>query len=284
LIEIRCPLPRHWRQWVGGLLLSGLTMAVGGVDAVPDEKESPSPSPFSWRQVENKAFGVGESIVYVIKYGLIPAGHATLEIPHIQDVGGRPAYYIISSARSNKAVDIFFKVRDKNESWVDVGSLSSKIFYQRLREGRYRVDRRTEYDHPNRRFVYTRKGKGKTSVKEGEIPAFVQDVLSSLFYLRTQDLKVGGVYTLDANSAGKTWPLEIRVKRIQKIRVPAGKFECYRVEPILAGAGVFKKEGNLEVWLTKDERKIPILLRSKIAVGAFDAEMREYHPGDVAPH
>lgn len=242
---------------------------------------SSTASSFVWRQGKNDVFREGESILYVIKYGFIPAGHATLEVKRLEEINGRPAYYILSKARTNNAMDLIFKVRDKNESWMDAESLCSVRFYQRIREGLYRRECRTDYDHPRGRFVYWKKRKNKEQVIEGGIPAFVQDVLSSLYYIRTRDLRVGHDYMLDANSGARTWPLKVHVKKIQRIKVPAGRFECFRIEPILAGEGIFQKEGEgkLEVWLTADERRIPVLLRSRVLVGAFDAEMVEYSVG-----
>jgi hypothetical protein len=239
-------------------------------------------SGFAWRDVPNKAFHLGESIVYVIKYGFVSAGTATLEITDLSPVNGRPAYHVVSRAKTNKTMDVVFKVRDRNESWMDLQSLCSLRFIQDLREGLYEKETRTEYDHPAGRFSYWKKRKGKEQVNEGGIPPFVQDVLSALYYIRTQDLVVGQDYLLDANSGGKTWPLKVHVQRVQKVKVPAGKFECYHLEPILAGEGIFQQQGRLEVWVTKDERKIPVLLRSRVMVGAFDAEMIEYTPGSAA--
>ena len=240
----------------------------------------PAPPSFSWRAAPKPGFQAGETILYVIKYGIISAGYATLEVRDIEPVGDRQGYHILSRARTNKPMDVIFKVRDKNESWLDVKSLCSLRFHQLIREGLYRREARTNYDHAQGRFTYWRKRKGKEFQEEGGIPAFVQDVLSSLYYVRTLPLEVGKSYELDANSGAKTWPLKVNVKKIEKIRVPAGRFECLHVEPILAGEGIFQHSGRLEVWLTNDERRIPVLLRSRVLVGAFDAEMKEYSGGE----
>lgn len=246
--------------------------------SIPTLADAPA---FVWRSRPNNAFQVGESILYVIKYGVVPSGFATLEIPNAEPVNGRNAYHIVSRAKTNKGTGMFFKVRDVNESWMDIESLCSLRFFQHLQEGLHERETRTDYDHPNGKFLFWKKRKGKESTNEGGMPPYVQDVLSSLYYIRSQELEVGKDYALDANSGGKTWPLKVHVEKIQTIRVPAGKFECYKVEPILAGDGIFQQKGKLEVWLTRDERKIPVLMRSRVLVGAFDAEMQAYRPDGV---
>jgi len=40
------------------------------------------------------------------------------------------------------------------------------------------------------------------------------------------------------------------------------------VEPMLKSSGIFRQKGKLTIWLTDDEYKIPILMKSKILVGS----------------
>jgi hypothetical protein len=235
-----------------------------------------STAPFSWRREPNKAFAVGESLKFVIKYGFVTGGHATLEIRSTETVKGRTAYFILSEAKTTSGLDVFFKVRDKNESRMDVESLCSLSYHQDMNEGRYHRKVWSDYDHPAGRFAYKKERKGKESVQEGEIPPFVHDVLTSLYYIRTKDLVPHDEILLQVNSGAQTWPLKVLVKEVEKVKVPAGTFECIRVEPLIAGEGLFMQTGNLEVWMTRDDRHMPVQLRSKVMVGAFTGELEEY--------
>lgn len=264
-------------RWVVVLIFLGLGPTVRGEDV------STSSAPtfaFQWRDEKAPPFGVGESIRYTIKYGIVNAGFATMEIVSTSTVAGRTAYHVVSEARTNKTMDVFFKVRDVNESWIDTQSLCSLQFRQDIKEGRYTRRVETVYDHPARHFVYKKWRKGNESVVEGPIPPFVHDVLSSLYFLRTQPLEVGKDFALDANSGATTWPLSVHVLSRETVRVPAGRYDCFHLEPILAGDGIFQASGQLEVWVTEAPPHIPVLLRSKVMVGAFDAEMAEYTMGD----
>ncbi len=263
-------------RWIAVLLLWGLVPTVRCDEIL----SSPAPSfAFQWREEKPPPFGVGESISYVIKYGIVTAGSASLVVTSTETVAGRTAYKVVSEARTNKTMDVFFKVRDVNESWIDAQSLCSLQFHQDIKEGRYTRRVETVYDHPARHFVYKKWRKGNESVVEGPIPPFVHDVLSSLYYIRTQPLEVGKDFALDANSGAATWPLSVHVLSRETIRVPAGRYKCFRLEPILAGDGIFQASGRLEVWVTEDPPHIPVLLRSKVLVGAFDAEMTEFRLG-----
>ena len=58
--------------------------------------------------------------------------------------------------------------------------------------------------------------------------------------------------------------------------VPAGKFDTYKVEPSTEGiGGVFKKDkdAKIHLWLTADERRLPVKVKSKVVVGSFVGEL-----------
>lgn len=235
--------------------------------------------PFAWRRAPNTAFASGESILYAIKYGPVTAGTATLEVVEETDVNGRAAYRVVSLARTNAAMDAVYKVRDRTESWIDRESLCSLRFHQNLREGFYKRRVETEYDHPAGRFLYRKWRKGRETEYDGPSVPFVQDVLSSLYYLRTLPLEVGASHVLPTNSGRGHGVLRVDVLARETVEVPFGRFVCFKVEPRVEGDGLFRASGKLEVWLTDDARRVPVLLRSRVAVGAFDAELTDYTPG-----
>lgn len=258
---------------LAALLFLGLgTAAAEGAPAA-------APAPFVWRQKPNTVFAVGESIVYAIKYGIVPAGTARLDVRAEEKINGRSAYRLECVARSNAAMDAVFKVRDRNESWLDRESLCSLRFRQDMREGLFKRKVETAYDPVTGRFLYRKWRKGKEFVYDGPSPTYTQDVLSSLYYIRTCDLIVGESVLVDANSGSNNWTLRVHVIARETVEVPAGRFVCLKLEPVLAGDGLFRSKGRLEVWVTADARRVPVLLRSRVTVGAFDAEMAEYTPG-----
>jgi hypothetical protein len=119
-------------------------------------------------------------------------------------------------------------------------------------------------------------GKNNFDDRAGEIPPYVQDPLSALYYVRAMDLEVGKEYELAANSGGKNWTMKVIVKAAENVDLPQGTFHCLRLEPVLTGEGIFKSKGKLEVWVTDDERKIPVRMQSEVAVGSFTVDMKSY--------
>jgi hypothetical protein len=239
------------------------------------------------RQVTNTAFREGETLSFTVKWGVIKGGNAKLAVGGIEMEQGRPAYHIVSEARSVGIVDAFYKTRDLNETWLDVASLVTLKYEKHIREGRYRVEASVEMDQINHRFKenFERLDKGTTAYVEGNMPPHTMDVLGSLYYVRTLPVEVGNSYVVDVYDGRKIWPLVVHVKKREKIKVPAGKFDTFRLEPVLREPGIFMRKGKkLEVWVTADERRMPVLMRSEVTIGHVSAELTEFHiPPVLAP-
>jgi len=222
-------------------------------------------------------FQAGEDLTFAIRWGVVTGGYATLSVPSIDLIGGQPAYHILSEAHSTGVVDTFYKVRDKNEAWMDKTSPRSLGYSKKIHEGNYSVDEVVELDQTARTFHTTEIRHDKNDAKEekkGEIPPNVLDILSSLYYIRSVPLEVGKTFTIDVHSGDKTWPLLVKVKKLEKVKVKAGKFLCYRVEPVLRERGIFIAKGKkMEVWMTADARHMPVLMRSEIFIGHVSAEL-----------
>lgn len=119
----------------------------------------------------------------------------------------------------------------------------------------------------------------KTDALEGKflaIPTYVQDVLSVLYYFRTLPIKVGQNRQIVTNSGSHVYSLGVEVKRKEKITTAVGTFDTYLVIPHLKYGGIFKSKGNLYMWITDDERRIPVLMKSNLIIGPITASLIEY--------
>ncbi len=214
-------------------------------------------------------FGVGEKLTFSIQYGMIKAGTATMEV---KGGGEGGSLQISSSARSNSFFDVFFKVRDQITTWVDPVSLQTLRFQKNLNEGKYRKNERVDYFWE----------RGIAHYKDGTEVALVEDardVLASFYYLRTLRLPIGKKVPLVYHSSKKNYPVSVDVHKVEWIKTPAGKFRCFVIEPYLQSVGVFNQKGRMRVWITADERRMPVKLESKVTFGAFEAVLIDYQMG-----
>ena len=249
------------------------TVAIQTGQAKAEAGAAPTPSEAVQRTVDNVAFGVGETLNFDINYGFINAGTATMKVQQLIEYNQRPCYQIVTTANSNSFFSTFYRVEDRVESIFDAMALIPWRFEKRLREGNYRAERVCVFDQGAGVVQY----QGDTIV----VPAAVQDALSALYYVRTQELKVGGSVWVANFTDGKSYSLEVKILGRETVKVDAGQFDCLVVEPMTSSVGVFKNEGRLRVWLTDDRVKLPVLMKSKILIGSISAELTSYKLGDI---
>jgi hypothetical protein len=218
---------------------------------------------------------IGEYFQFSIDWNGLNGGGSLMQVQNLVRVDGRRAYRIVTKAESNSFVSKFYKVRDRAESFVDAESLYSVRFVKHLREGGYKKDVDVRFDQASRKARYD---DGKTL----DVPARVHDVLSAFYYVRTLPLPDGAVLSIPTHDNQKSYEMVVKVHGREKVEVPAGKFDCVLVEPILKSEGVFKSKGSILVWLTDDARRLPVLVKSKIPIGSISVsltDMRLAFPG-----
>jgi hypothetical protein len=222
------------------------------------------------------AFQEGEHLTFIIKWGLVTGGYSSLKVQNTETIDGRPTYHVVAEAKSTGMVDTFYRVRDRNEAWIDPQAPHTLRYARNIREGKYRLEEQVVLDRQARKFRLNsyRADKKRHKVLEGDIPANVLDVLGSLYHVRTLPLEVGKQFTIDVHSGKTVYPLVVKVTKRQKVKVKAGKFDCFVVEPQLREPGIFVAKGKkLEVFMTADARRMPVMMRSEIFIGHVAAEL-----------
>ncbi len=217
-----------------------------------------------------------EKLVFDMSWGLLSVGEATLGVDKIVMFNGRPAYHLVSEARSNSFCDTFYVVRDLNESWLDARTLTSLGYSKKVREGRFFRDEWVLYDRDAGTFVNRRASRdGAFSVRTGTIPARVQDILSSIYWTRAQRLENGAALKVDVNTPDN-WPLIIKVLKRETVKVPRGRFASVIVEPGMAREGIFVQKGKrLRLWLSDDRSKRLLKMKAEVFFGSITAALRE---------
>ena len=223
------------------------------------------------RTVDQSAFALGERLVYNVGYSFITAGEAVFSIPSIETMHGRECYQVLFTVNSTPTFSFFYKVNDRYETILDKKGIFPWRFTQRIREGKYSNDFAAEFDQIGNVAI--------TKAGSYPIPPYVHDVVSAMFYIRTLDYSKchpGEKILLQNFFKDTTYQLAVKFLGYQQISVDAGKFNCVLVEPMIMEGGLFKSEGRIIIWMTNDERKIPVKVSTKVAVGSIDAELREY--------
>lgn len=104
----------------------------------------------------------------------------------------------------------------------------------------------------------------------------VQDVLSSIYFLRTRQLELGKSFNLTVSDSGNVYQVPIHVVEKKRMKTVLGRIECVRVDPEVFGAnGMIDEDGSFSIWFTNDKRHIPVSARIKTEHGTFDITLRK---------
>ncbi|MBP7550614.1 MAG: DUF3108 domain-containing protein, partial [Gemmatimonadaceae bacterium] len=186
----------------------------------------------------------------------------------IENIRNRPAWHVLFTLSGGT---FFYQVDDVYESWMDVMTLNSLRYVQNQDQGQR--ERRRAFEIFPERAVYNEVFK-----KNREMPSVANplDDGSFLFYIRTVPLEVGRTYEFNRYFKPDRNPVVIRVLRKERVRVPAGTFNAIVLQPIIKTSGIFSEGGQAEIWLTDDDKRMMIQMRSRLSFGSLNLYLRSY--------
>ena len=221
----------------------------------------------------SRAFVPGERLTFILKWTVIPAGEAVLEVLPQEHMAGIDAHHFVLTARSNAFVDAFYMVRDRIDAWADSAMRQSLLYRKKQHEGRTRRDITVSFDWEDMTVQYTNADEVREPVS---ISAGTFDPLSIFFWSRSANLVVGGRIQRPVTDGKKHVMGVADVVRRETVTVSAGTFDTFLIEPDLTHVGgVFEKspDAKIQLWVSADYRRLPVKLKSKVIVGSFSGEL-----------
>jgi hypothetical protein len=232
---------------------------------------------------EPHPFGAGEKITMRVTYARILAGRATMSVqPEIRD--GRPMLGFVQEVKSEGVFAWLFRYRVDNRlaALWDPATGCSHGIEKKLRQGKFTRDQSVRIDPVAGRVEIVDGGRPVTTF---DVPPCVLDVLSAFYVARARGLPAEGPLSVPVYDSGRVYDLVFRVLGHETLDLPAPLGRRVRttiVQPMVPpGSGLFAQEGELRVWVTDDERRIPVRARTRVAVGSVSADLESYVAGTV---
>lgn len=219
-------------------------------------------------------FQPGEELVFRIKWSFIPAGTAVLKVLKTEILDGKPVQHFSLTVKSNKFVDSFYKVRSQIDGWTDLAVSQSLLYQKKQNEGRHRRNVVVTFDWDAKMVRYFDSIKGKS--RSAELISGAFDPLSAAFYFRTLTLQKDSIIVYPVCDGkkcvlGRGWVVDR-----EKIRIEGTTYDTWVLIPELKHVGgVFRKTKNakIKLWVTADDRRLPVKITSKVIVGRFVGEL-----------
>ncbi|HEY8256095.1 MAG TPA: DUF3108 domain-containing protein [Gemmatimonadales bacterium] len=220
-------------------------------------------------------FVVGEKLTYTAKLGMLTLGSGTLEVAALDTVRSEETFRFKFRLVGKT---VFYSLDDVLESWVGTRDFVSRRFVQDFVENN-KPKHRTFEIHPDSGF-FREAGKDTTE----PTPATALDDAAFFYFVRITPLEVGKKYVYPRYFRKDKNPVTIEVTKKEKLELPDGNdVDCLVLHPIIDTKGMFSKRSDTRIWLTDDQRRLPVQIRTKFPFGTITLRLKEMVlPGSAA--
>jgi hypothetical protein len=226
-------------------------------------------------EVENRTFEKGEYLEYRVHYGFLTGGFASIEVAE-QSVtkAGRSCHHLRAKGWTNPTFDLFYKVRDTYESFVDEKSLLPLHFRRDIREGSFRSFTEVYFDHHQDSAIYFNPRKLRIPYA---VPDNIQDVISAFFYARTtqdpSDFSPGDALDLRCFLDRKVFALKAELLEREVIKIAGEEYKSLHFKLLVEEVGLITDGGSVEFWISDDANKIVLRIKSDLLIGSLKADL-----------
>lgn len=238
------------------------------------EARLPRPAPPAPPPPGPPPFAVGERASYDVRWlggGLgMSAGRATIEVRH----GGGSAYRFVARGETAEWVRRFFDARNEYATDASADLLPERQTREE-HQGYRHVRREYTFDHAARvvRVSSGDEGAGSLALP---MPPGTRDALTALYYLRSRSLVPGDAIRVPVNDGGRNLILDVRVEAEETIAIGGTPRAALRLAPRIVQRVQRREPIELTVWLSRDERRIPLRVHVSAGFGRVRADLVSY--------
>lgn len=228
----------------------------------------------------NTSFKNGEELTYKVIFGFFTVGKAITKIdPGFHNINGNTCYKIDAYGETSDWISWVAKIDDNWGAYLDTSTISTQVSYRRLREARYRLDERTEFDHNSKKaavIVRDKKTGQYNKRKTFDIPQYATDLIGGFIHLRFIDfsrIKKGDTISIAGFLEDTGYHLKILYKGKETLPTKLGNIPCHLLIPRMPGNRLFDGEDSIKVWISDDQNRIPVKIESRMFVGSAGIEL-----------
>jgi hypothetical protein len=239
--------------------------------------------PEVYPQIKHNSFMRGEVLEYKMTYGIFTVGKGSTRISNqFYKLNERYCYKVDVYGKTVGMVDWVADVDDQWGAYIDTAALVPHQFYRRIREGRYKKDEWTNFDHINQKIevkvLNNKTGKMKEP-KYYEAPLQIRDMIGGFLYLRTLDfsrINKGDTIAITGFFEDEFYKLDVIYRGKAVVRTKAGKFRAIVLKPVMPKNKLFDGENSITAWFSDDENRIPIKINAEMFIGSAGVELTGY--------
>ncbi len=216
-----------------------------------------------------------EELFYRAEWRLVHAGNVRLSWSPAGENGGWKAHLKLQSAG---LVSRLYRVDNEYIALMDA-ALCATSSTLRAHEGRKQREVLVHFDGASGKASYLERDPARDVVvttHEIDIPPCVHDVLGGLYRLRAMRVEPGQVVYLPISDGKKSVSARVEAQQREKLQIGETTYQTIRYEAFLFNNVLYRRSGRLFVWLTDDERRLPVQIRVRLPfyIGTVTLELR----------
>jgi hypothetical protein len=134
------------------------------------------------------------------------------------------------------------------------------------------------FDHEKRRVTWTERDPNQNQpprITSLDFSEPIQDILSMIYFVRTQKLEVGKSFEIPVSDSGQMYRVPVAVVERKRIKCVLGRVSAIRIEPAMFGEGrMLRGQGKISIWITEDSRHLPVWAHLSLNVGTVDIRLK----------
>lgn len=208
-----------------------------------------------------------ETLHYTIDWRVFSAGTAKLTLTPANKAGKQEWQSNLKLESSGVIASLYRVIDEYNVHLEDDFCATNSVFS--AEEGKRNRETRVAYDRVKGRAAYVEKDRVKNSIlKAGQtdIPGCVSDVIGGFYRLRTMKMEPGQSLRMPVSDGKKSAQVRVDVQAREEIVTKMGKFKTIRCEAFIFNGVLFSRRATLEIWMTDDERHLPVQLRVRLPI------------------
>jgi hypothetical protein len=208
-----------------------------------------------------------EALSYRVEWLGIHAGNARFSWSPA-NAGEASGWRATLDLESVGLVSKFYKVNNQYSSTLD-DQLCVRSSLLKARERGGERETQVTFDRQRQKAVYLERDLVKKRVADAheiDVPACVHDVLGALQRLRAMRLETGQSTEIPLSDGKKSILARVEAQERETVRTPTGSYKTIRYEAFLFDNLLYRRKGRLFVWLTDDQRRLPVQIRMRLSL------------------
>jgi hypothetical protein len=236
------------------------------------------------RAVGPVALADGERLSFRVSWGIFGnAGQITVSAED-EVLEGLPQTRVVTETSTRGVVRRLYPFEGRVESVFDYDSGRLLAARARTSAGRRHTHASIVFNYLNGEATYVDMLRPERNTRVAIPPTFTMDLITSLINARSWNIQPGESRDVAVLFDDEFYELVVTAEGVQTIATPEGPQEALLLVPRMEGEqkGMFRRGGEVRVWLSWDEERLPLRLEVAMPVGTATAVLTEYRPPRTA--